>query len=87
MGSLNTNGSFIQQLASTTRQLGGAYTVSADRIETQTVLTGNQPQFSVDNPNVSLVQTSSYKLDDCIKITNAITDALVNRACRTGIDL
>jgi hypothetical protein len=87
MGSLKSDGTFIEQKRSSIRQLGGSYTESADRIESRTVLTGNQPQFSVDNADEDSVQTSATKLDDCIKVTNSKTDTTVNRVCRTGIDL
>ena len=87
MGSLNSDGTFITQRRSTIRNIGGAYTESADRVESQTVLIGNQPQYSINNADEDSVQTSATKLDDCIKVTNSKTDSLVNRVCRTGIDL
>lgn len=87
MGSLNTNGTTISQSRASVRQLGGAHSISSDRVETSTVITGNQPQFSVDNASEADVQKSALKLDDCVKITDSISNQLLERVCRTGVDL
>lgn len=87
MGSLNTDGSFIEQKRNSIRRLGGAFTESADRVETRTVLSPNNTLFSPNNPDKDLVQIGASKLDDCIKLTNANSDSLVERVCKTGIDL
>lgn len=86
MGSLN-NGNRIIQARSSVRQLGGAYTVSADRVETSTTLTGNQRQFSADNPVEATVAKSAVKLDDKVKVTDVRNDSLVERISTTGVDL
>lgn len=85
MGSLNTNGTTITQQANTIRRLGGAFTDSADRVETRTVSSPNNTLFSQETPNEDLVQTSVYKRDDTIKLANSKTDELVERVYNTGV--
>lgn len=83
MGSLNINGTKIGQNRSTIRNIGGAYTESADRVESSTTVIGNQPQYGTTS-DLTLTQYAAQKISDCVKITDAKTNALISLACNRG---
>lgn len=82
MGSLE-NGTSVSQSRSTIRQLGKAFTESADRVEISTTVVGSGvlgPQL-----DVNVAQTSAHKMYECVKITRTTDDSTVGLVCNSGL--
>ena len=83
MGSFNRDGSPIEQKREGVRQLGKAYTVSADRVESLTKVTSSGilgPQL-----NVGTAQLSTMKVYECVKVARATDDTKVSLVCNSGL--
>lgn len=83
MGSLRSDGSFIEQKRNSIRQIGRAFTESANRVESRTKVLGSGilgPQLDVD-----VAQTASQKIYECVKITRSTDDSMVARVCNSGL--
>jgi hypothetical protein len=83
MGSLQSDGSPIQQSRSSIRQLGKAFTESADRVELRTEVHGSGvlgPQLSVDG-----TQIATLKVYEGIKITRSTDDTTLRFVAVSGL--
>jgi hypothetical protein len=83
MGSLNRDSSPIEQKRNTIRQLGKAFTESADRVETRTKVVGSGvlgPQLDVDR-----TQRTAQKIYECVKVTRSTDDTTVALVCNSGL--
>lgn len=82
MGSLNQDGSKISQSRKTVRNIGGAETLSADRVESE-VIQEQAPESASDelgtNANLTTSQYSAVMVSKAIKITTPISDSLIER--------
>lgn len=83
MGSLQNDGSPIEQKRSSIRQLGKGFTESADRVEIRTEVHGSGvlgPQLSVQN-----TQVATQKVYEGIKITRSTDDTTLRFVAVSGL--
>lgn len=82
MGSLNQDGSVISQSRKTVRNIGGAETLSADRVESE-VIQEQSPEAASDelgtNANLTTSQYSTVGVSETVKITTPTSDSLIER--------
>lgn len=81
MGSLNEDGTFITQGAESLRQLGNAYTRSADRVEIETVVS----QGRIIVPASGDPGLAALRIYEGVKLTRAENDSKVQFIAVSGL--
>lgn len=82
MGSNNFDGTNVSQARTSLRNIGRAYTVSAERVETETSLTPPPEERSSDlgtGPDEAVTQRNILGTDPLIKETESIGDTVLSR--------
>jgi hypothetical protein len=77
MGSLRSDGTRITQARSSTRNIGAAQTLSADRVESEVTRDGVTTLGT--EASIALAQYSTLSLSSVIKTASSPTDVLIDR--------